>query len=163
MENSFSEWNNYEQEFMQYAALYRETSQMSDAFRAISAGKAAIDWMKTLSEYATGVKDVQKHGELMRIIGGLSLELAEIEIRLAEQIKENQQLKEVIAELKAEASQPKLIFKNGLYYAPEDNIPFCPSCFEDKKKRIHLKTFSNSLQLPGYRCPICENIFPVTD
>ena len=161
MKNSFSEWDNYEQEFKQYAALYKETNQVSDAFRAISAGKAAIDWMKTLSEYATGVKDVQKHGELMRIIGGLSLELAEIEIRLAEQIKENQQLKEVIAELKEEASQPKLIFKNGLYYAPEDDIPFCPSCFEERKKRIHLHELSNALNLPGYTCPICKNTLKI--
>ena len=86
-------WNGCEQEFRYYANLYKEKSRVADAFKAISAGKAAIDGFNMLSQYASEVKDTQKRGELMRVIGELSLELAQTQIKLAEQLRENIDLK----------------------------------------------------------------------
>ena len=42
---------------------------MSDAFKAITAAKTAMDGIKILTQYADEIKDVQKRGELMRVIG----------------------------------------------------------------------------------------------
>jgi hypothetical protein len=36
------------------------------------------------------------------------------------------------------ANKRKLEYKRALYWAKEDKNPFCPHCFENDKKRLHL-------------------------
>jgi hypothetical protein len=36
------------------------------------------------------------------------------------------------------ANNRKLEYKRALYWANEDKTPFCPHCFENDKKRLHL-------------------------
>lgn len=136
-----------------------------DAFKAISAGKAAIDGFKLLAAYAEDVQDIQKRGELMRIIGHLSLELAEVEIKLAEQIRENAELKETVRALEkqieeSEAPTSKLKIKGKFYYTdtePEDG-PFCTACYDSKQQRIRIvsKLLRNTSNVYKYQCPVCS-------
>jgi cell division protein FtsB len=164
---------NLEREFEKYAALARAASQAkltekkvaSELIQAITAGKNAIDGLRLLSQYANEVKDIQKRGEFMRIIGELSLELAETQIKLAEHVRENDSLKEKISHLEKEIdklSNPtlELIHKNGLYYTPEGDGPFCTICYDSKKQKIRLPEMPAVMQALGkYKCGICNTTY----
>lgn len=142
---------------------------MSDAFRAISAGKATIDGLRLLTQYASEIKDVQKHGEFMRIIGETNLELAETQNRLAEQIRQNNDLREEISRLKKEIEtlrreDSKPVFRDGLYYL-NDQEPCCTGCYDSQEKLIRVTKLSLEAQMLGikYRCPVCRASYNGTD
>ncbi|MBD1893116.1 hypothetical protein [Coleofasciculus sp. FACHB-129] len=138
---------------------------MVDGFKAITAGKAAIDGLKALAQYADEVKDTQKRGEFMRIIGELSLELAETQIRLAEQLRENNDLKEEVATLKKEIDKlknpnSKPMARHGLYYVDDDG-PFCTGCYDNKEKLVRVKELPQIMMqhMGKYQCPVCKTTY----
>ncbi len=132
-----------------------------DALKLITAGKSAIDGIKLLNQYAEEIKDTQKRGEFMRIIGQLSIELAETQMRLAEQIQESIENKQKIKTLEEEIEKLKdpsckVIWKNGLYYKENGEGGFCTGCYDSNKKLIRVT------QLPGFmthQCPVCKTLF----
>ncbi|MBD2095846.1 hypothetical protein H6F90_11870 [Trichocoleus sp. FACHB-591] len=137
----------------------------SEFIQAFTAGKNAIDGLRLLTQYANEVKDVQKRGEFMRIIGELSLELAETQIKLAEHIRENDGLKTRISDLEKEVDKLKnpvieLIPKNGLYYTPEDDGPFCTTCYDSKKQKVRVPEMPSVMQALGkYKCGACNTVY----
>jgi hypothetical protein len=137
---------------------------MSEIFQAISATKAAIDGVRSLHQYADEVKDVSKRGEFMRIIGELSLELAETQLKLSGHIRENDELKEqvVILQKKVETLEnpdSKLICKNDVYYDSKSNDgPFCIGCYDNNRKKIRLSNLPYAKKALGkYECPTCKS------
>jgi hypothetical protein len=159
MSNQPFDWNSYEQEFQHYAVLYKEKKRVTDAFKAISAGKAAIDGFKTLTQYANEVKDTQKRGELMGVIGELSLELAETEMRLAGQLRENIDLRQQVEALKKEiekskTSNTKPILDDGLYFL--DDAPICTACYSVKQISIPVTRVGYLTSNNEYECPYCH-------
>lgn len=153
-----------EQEFRIYADIYRDNLTMADAFRMLTAGKAALDGVKTLNQYADDIKDVQKRGEFMRVIGELSIELAEVQIRLANELREKAELAEEISNLKKEIESwknPNLkpVVMQGLYYINNDG-PFCTYCYDSKKLQIRLAEVPVRVHgLGKYKCPGCSNFY----
>jgi hypothetical protein len=135
---------------------------MSEIFQAISATKAAIDGVRSLHQYADEVKDVSKRGEFMRIIGELSLELAETQIKLSGHIRENDDLREQIGILQKkvetlENPDSKLIFKDDAYYDSKGDGPFCTGCHDSNGKKIRLTKHPYAKKSLGkYGCPICN-------
>jgi hypothetical protein len=134
---------------------------MTDPLQLITVSKNALDTVKLLFGYAEEVKDIQKRGELMRVIGELSLQVAEAQLKLAAVTSENSALKEEIGSLNQEIEALKnpeiqLVFEYGAYYLPDDSWPFCPGCYDQNRKRIRL---ISGLGV-GYLCPVCETKFP---
>lgn len=156
------DWNSYEQEFHHYAALYKEKSIVPDAFRILTAGKAAMDGLKTLAQYADEVKDIQKRGEFMKIIGDLKVELAQTQMKLAEQLQENIDLKQEIDTLKKEVEKlrnpdSKPVLKEGLYFV--NDTPICIACYEVIPKSIPLTQVGivfEGWRKIKYECPHCH-------
>jgi len=157
------DWNGYEQEFRYYANLYKEKSRVTDAFKAISAGKAAIDGFNILAQYANEVRDTQKRGELMRVIGELSLELAQTQMKLAEQLRENIDLKQQIDALREEIEKSKIskaepILENGLYFL--DDAAICTACYSVKRIPVPVTRLPYAAaDLKKYECPHCHAIY----
>lgn len=132
-----------------------------DALKLITAGKSALDGIKLLNQYAEEIKDTQKRGEFMRIIGQLSIELAETQMRLAEQIQEsigNKQkiktLEEEIEKLKNPAS--KVFLKDGLYYKENGDGGFCTGCYDNNKKLIRVIEPLAGFKM--HQCPVCKTV-----
>jgi hypothetical protein len=136
---------------------------MSEIFQAMSATKAAIDGVRSLHQYADEVKDVSKRGEFMRIIGELSIELGETQVRLSGHIRENDALKEQVVALQKkvetlENPDSKLTFKDDGYYDSEGDGPFCTGCHDSSKKKIRLTKLPYGKKALGkYECPICNS------
>lgn len=54
----------------------------------------------------------------------------------------------------------KLHHRRQLYWAPNDPLPFCPHCYDDSKKRVHLFVSHNKdYNLEDYECHICNHDF----
>jgi len=127
---------------------------MVDGFKAFTAAKAAIDWLKVLNQYADEVKDTQKRGEFTRIIGELQIELSKAQ-------KENHDLKEEVATLKKEIDRlkspnSKPIVRDGLYFVGDDG-PFCTGCYDNQEKLVRVNETPEPLQVLGkYQCPVCK-------
>ena len=82
------------------------------------------------------------------------MELREAAIALQE---ENIELKQKTNELEELlARKGNMTFKTPFYYAEEDDIPFCPRCWEVEHKAVHLPAPFNSAAGPNYRCPNCK-------
>ncbi len=163
-----------EREFEQFAALVRsleratESNVTSEIFQAITASKTAIDGLRTLSTYANEVKDVNKRGEFMRIIGELSLELAETQMRLAERIRESDELRGQVNSLQKEIESLKnpetqLVFREGSYYTTSNDGPFCTGCYDNNRKQIRLAELTGAFRTFGkYQCPVCNKAYGAT-
>ena len=158
-----SAWNSLESEFLYYASLINREQEIMDALKLITASKSAIDGIKLLNGYAEEIKDVQKRGEFMRIIGQLSIELAETQMRLAEQIQNSINDKQNIKDLEAQINSlqnPGIepIVKDGLYYKENNDGPFCTGCYDSKKQFIRLTLVMPEFKVFGkYSCPICKS------
>jgi len=55
---------------------------VAEIYQALTAGRSALDSLKMLNQYVDEVKDTQKRGEFIWIIGQLNLELDEAQTRL---------------------------------------------------------------------------------
>ena len=160
---------NYEREFEVFAAQVRSlertigSDMASELFQAIGAGMAIVDGLKTLATYADEVKDISKRGEFMRIIGELSLNLAETQIKLSDRIREIDELKEQASNLQKEIEKlkdpdTKLTIKGGLYYGSDNDGPFCTGCYDNNGKLIRITDMTDAfMSLGKYRCPICKS------
>ena len=149
---------NIEQEFAQYAHVVKllatiEDIDVVDPIKAVSAGKAAIDMVKLLQAYGEEVQDVKKHGEFMRTIGELSLQIAELNLKVGDQIEQIKALQDEVKELRT--PEVKLVRKKGLYYDSEDETyPYCPRCFTAEKKLNQLSVIDAGMGMKAFEC-IC--------
>lgn len=161
-----------EQEFEIYASVVREnlaeskrSAMVSDLIQAVIAGKAAVDGLQALVAYTDEIQDTSKRSEFSKIVTELSLELAKNQILLAETLDENNKLKEQISACKTEINHlknpdTKLTYSNGLYYAPNDEDPFCPGCYDNSRKRSRVNKLTGIRKRMGdYHCPVCSNTY----
>lgn len=85
------------------------------------------------------------------------MELREYVIEVQE---ENFKLKTEVEEIRSNAElSSKLTFTRPFYYMQNDETPYCPKCWENDNKAIHL------FEKFGVRfdCPQCKTIFPTKD
>jgi len=160
---------NYENEFEIFASVIRSLERdtgddmASEIFQAIGTAKAITDGLKTLSSYADEIKDIGKHGEFMRVIGQLKVDLAEAQTRLSEKIREVNELGEQVNTLKKEVESlknpdTKLTVRDGVYYGQGDDGPFCTGCYDNNGKLIRVTELTNAFMPMGkYKCPICKS------
>ena len=160
-----------EKEFEIFAAQVRslektvESGMASEVFQAIGAGKSIVDGLKTLTTYADEVKDISKRGEFMRIIGELSLSLAETQIKLSDRIGEIDELKKQASNLQKEIEdlknpKIKLIIRDEMYYTKGGTSPLCTACFDNNNKKIRVTKLSGGFEALGkYKCPVCNAVY----
>lgn len=67
--------------------------------------------------------------------------------------EENHLLKQEIKSLR-EAEDRKLVLKDGAYYDKDNNGPYCPNCYQNKKRQILMCEFQ-----PGYSVVCTECTF----
>lgn len=77
-----------------------------------------------------------------------SLELQEENILLREQVKELQRRQDL---------HDKMKFRKPYYWMEGDDVPFCPKCWEENGKAIHLKGDGGHSEF--WNCAVCETIY----
>lgn len=108
--------------------------------------------VENVKEIATLIKKLDDVDLYRRI---LTLEQEVFELN-----EENRLLNVKIKNLKnIEDITSKMSFKIPFWYMDGDEIPYCPQCWENDKKTIHLI----DVQEHGYECPRCDRRFVMKD
>ncbi|NJM68537.1 MAG: hypothetical protein HC851_24175 [Acaryochloris sp. RU_4_1] len=154
--------------------LYRSVVEMDEHLRkatgeamtaellqAMTGMKTMLDSLKLLKGYGDEVEDVQKRGEFMRIIGELSLELAETQIRLSSELRAKEDLERVIKELQKEIDELKtptvaVTLKGNHYFTEDGQGPYCVGCY-DAKRRLARVLLTQAGPIRMAECSQCHN------
>ncbi len=102
------------------------------------------------------IQDFKEIGELLK--KGATVPAQEKIMELREKVlklqEENIGLKKRINEVEEQLKiSKKMIFKKLFYYVENDDVPFCPNCWEDQKKAIHL----HNIAVGVYQCFNCKS------
>jgi len=120
---------------------------------AIAAVSSAIGIAKRLKEISKNVADA----EFKNLLADLSLELAEVKLKLADFMEENVQLRNELTDLKKQKDEGTPVVKNGVYYKTNGDGPFCTACFDKDGKYMRLKKESDDFPEMGtHSCPVCN-------
>ena len=162
---------NLEEEFECYSAIVStsetlqkaENLMASDISLAVRTASNGIDLLKKLAELAVKTQNVELQEGILEVREQL-LEVRKALVEAKEEnfnlLEENKEMKRKVAEIEAQ-TQKKLVLKDGLYYAENDDVPFCAGCYDSKGSKIHLKKMSDIMSALGkYQCPICKTYYP---
>jgi 2-oxo-4-hydroxy-4-carboxy--5-ureidoimidazoline (OHCU) decarboxylase len=101
----------------------------------------------TLTKGLLEIDSEYNKAEYIKKISDLTIQLAQAQTEAAQMMTELRNLK---AEEEERENHP--LTYTGEVYRDRENVPYCPACYDNLKKRIHLKKFdTNRLQ-----CPVCE-------
>jgi formate dehydrogenase maturation protein FdhE len=115
-----------------------------------------MDIIQNAKELAALIKKLGNI-ELERRTLSLQSEILELTSELVELKKENAEMKQLLEREK------QLTFKPPLYYAEGDPTPFCPICWEQHRKTIHVigpKTVESTGHVYAH-CNICNKDFVI--
>lgn len=93
------------------------------------------------------------------------LEIAKINDELTEAQIQETKMKNKINELETMLEELKnnpLKF-NGIVYFDNDNFPYCPACYDNCKKRIHLKATPKNNGYHLFYCSVCQSHYHEED
>ena len=75
-------------------------------------------------------------------------------------VEQNIGLREEIAELRKQASlKEKMHFKAPFYYQDGDQTPYCPACWENNAKTIHVEFIHDNDRDTRWDCPTCKHMY----
>lgn len=108
----------------------------------------------------TGLKGLNKlsNADLILKINVLADELRGLQSEYEDIQEENNELKKELATLKGQNQNKVGIVYNsddGLYWKNGDKVPYCPSCYENNRKEIHL----NYVHEYKSKCPVCGEYY----
>lgn len=112
--------------------------------------------LASLGKQLLELPSLKKDADAQAAIAKMQVELAELNIKIAELLHENLGLKE---ELKKAATQEiEVILKNGLYYKKQDDSgPFCTHCYDSQKKFIRVQELPLTFARIGrWTCNSCK-------
>lgn len=85
------------------------------------------------------------------------MELREAVIELQD---ENSELKNHIKEMESQLKfNSSLRFESPFYYSENDEVPYCPKCWEADKKAVHLPPAQKVGAGPRYDCVECKSTY----
>jgi hypothetical protein len=110
----------------------------------------AVSTTKSLIELAQAAKNAA----MVKLVSDLTLQLAQTQNEAARMMTENRLLK---AEQEEQEKNP--LCYDGLVYRDTKDHSYCPACYDDRRKRIHLSSFPMVDGRTGFECPICHAEF----
>lgn len=97
---------------------------------------------------------------LMSELASVKMEIITTQALLFAAEQKNQQLEEQLQDKR------KFTFADGVYWVVGDTTAFCPKCFEDENKKIHMKSrdkvyagFGGTKEKPNWYCRVCKTSF----
>ncbi|MGF1718853.1 hypothetical protein L4D20_02255 [Vibrio kyushuensis] len=133
----------------------------------LAAGVTLIDFLNKSLETLKLVQQEEPEREkitlhlatLTQQLSMTMVEAAQLQGQLAQKNEEIRQLKQKLDE----KIQIKYDHKTEVYWAENDPSPYCPKCYEDESKLIHMTFFKGSTSngympsfAPSYNCAVCK-------
>lgn len=119
---------------------------------ALTAGTHATTLVKNLVERIKATGKAEVLGDFIELQAAM-MEMQQKQHDLIQELRESERSREELSEKLAFASQ--LTFKAPFYYAADDSVPFCPQCWENSRKAIHLQ--GDDLKYQDYVSWTCRN------
>jgi hypothetical protein len=108
-----------------------------------------LDNAKDIAGLIKQVGDIDLYRKIVELQG----EIVELSTSHKDLFDENKQLKEAL-EIRG-----KLTFRKPAYYLEDDPEPYCPACWDDKRKLIHIMSL-NKVSYP--HCPVCGTSYNIS-
>ena len=103
--------------------------------------------------------------EVAVLIGELhDVELKRRILKLEEEVsdlsRDKRRAEEKVEELeRALKFKAHLTFKEPFYFLEGDTTPYCPACWEDKRKGVHVHYITTENAVQHWNCPNCKTNF----
>ncbi len=120
-----------------------------------------------LTELAKSIKDrelASKLFDIQALVAQFQSENIELQKEILDLKKDNQILTE-----KLNNKNQKTIFHANLLWLPDDEQPYCPTCYDCDRKLIHMHNFNAPytrnrvvLTRPALKCPKCSHIAEIS-
>ncbi|MCL2600632.1 MAG: hypothetical protein FWD88_05575 [Treponema sp.] len=100
------------------------------------------------------------NAQFIKHVSDLTVQLATVQNDVVRLMDENRELKAKIEEMETNPLQ-----YDGYIYRDGHGHAFCPGCYDDKRKRIHLrKTTAAFIDLyTVWGCPVCDKKYSYRD
>jgi len=105
------------------------------------------------------VENVKDVVNIIKEIDNIELyrKILDLQSEILDLNSENSQLRESIKSLEEEkVLHTKMVFQNPFYFQENDEIPYCPRCWESDNKTIHL---IEGINPTTKKCPQCKSVF----
>tara|TARA_B100000614_G_C14548131_1_gene492875 strand:- start:130 stop:528 length:399 start_codon:yes stop_codon:yes gene_type:complete len=122
---------------------------------ALTSIKTATDFAKLINESSSSLKEAETKLKLAELISALADAKVSIADIKSELIDKDTKIDDLKRELEMKSN---LIFKKPYYFQDGDQQPFCPVCWENDSKTIHLQGPENYNGETGYNCLVCKNV-----
>jgi hypothetical protein len=110
-----------------------------------------LDNMKDVAELVQKLGDV----ELYRKILALEIEVREVN---RDKLRAEDKVEELERALRL---KQELVFDEPFYWLKGDPVPFCPACWIDKQKAIHVTTIEEGSRYSRLNCPLCKHNYDI--
>jgi hypothetical protein len=107
--------------------------------------------VKEIADLAKKYNDIEFYRKIVHLEGEV------IELTRAKRESE-QKVEDLQRQL---ALKAKMTFKQPFYYQDGDDVPFCPSCFEDKTRAVHVIFSFDNEERTQWGCPACKTMYLV--
>ncbi|MBC8402934.1 MAG: hypothetical protein H8E14_15720 [Candidatus Marinimicrobia bacterium] len=101
------------------------------------------------------IKEVKEIADLIKNLGNTELyrKIVELEGDIIELTRQNRLLSDQVSDLNSKLRiKEKLTFKSPFWFMDDDETPFCPSCWENSSKAIHMIEIYDDC----WDCPTCK-------
>jgi hypothetical protein len=110
------------------------------------------------------IENAKELADLIKVLGNVDLhkKIVELEGEIINLSQNNNELLKSIKELKDQIQlEHNLVFKPPFYYAPNDEVPYCPKCWEADHRAVHLTDPTKDLVTGKifYKCKVCNESF----
>jgi hypothetical protein len=110
------------------------------------------------------IENMKDIADLIKKAGDIELyrKITESEGEVMDLTRENRRLEDRVQELeKTLALQKQMTFRQPFWYQEADETPFCPACWENHKKAIHVVFAQDGNNFTRWGCPSCKQFYDV--
>jgi hypothetical protein len=110
------------------------------------------------------VDNVKDIADLVKKIGDIELykKILALEVEVMDLTRDKRRADDKVEELERTLQfKAKLTFAEPFYWLDNDKTPYCPACWEDKHKGIHLVASYEREQEGRFDCPTCKKMYVV--
>lgn len=112
-----------------------------------------------------GILDEMKEiGDLIKKAGDIELyrRINKLEGEVIDLTRDKRRSEEKLEELERTLKfKEKLTFREPFYWLEKDQTPYCPGCWEDKHKAVHVIFAFDNARDARFDCPTCGHMYMV--
>lgn len=111
------------------------------------------------------VENMKEVADIIKKLGDIELnrKILTLETEVLDLTREKRRAEERAEELERTLNlRANLVFDPPFYWLEGDQTPFCPSCWEDRHKAVHVVLVFDNPPYARLDCPVCKHEYGMT-